>query len=398
MEFCENCIAFVSHVKEKYKGRDDIFYREKQWPPRNSNKLISLEVVERKTVTYCGTDQQDVNRTPLPYQEILSAGKEPVKRVLVNGGAGIGKTTLCTSISGDWASGHLFQEFQLLLLLPLRHRRVCSAKSLCDLIMLMHPDKDVCESVVKHLTKTGGRNVLIIGDGWDEIGESERQEESFLFQLLFNILSFASIIITSRPSASAQFHEYDNLIHRYVEVAGFTKENIEAFIHSEFAGEEEKATVLLKELENNPLIESVCSIPLNCVIICHLWKYGRQSLPTTMTELYTKIILSFMYRNLRKLDLYKGMKSLNNFNSIPEGLQKSWWLLCKFAFQTILKNQLVYSQEELAAYFPPDSAFDESILFLACYNALNQFLKQNTEYPSILSTSLFKSTLLHCIL
>ena len=50
-------------------------------------------------------------------------GKKPVRKVLVEGDAGIGKTTLCTSVSEDWANGKLFQQFELLLLLPLRQKK-----------------------------------------------------------------------------------------------------------------------------------------------------------------------------------------------------------------------------------------------------------------------------------
>ena len=48
-------------------------------------------------------------------------------------------------------------------------------------------------------------------------------------------------------------------------------------------------------------------------------------------------------------------KILANFNSFPNKLQQSWWLLCKFAFQTLLKNQIVFSEEELTQFFPDES-------------------------------------------
>ena len=150
---------------------------------------------------------------------------------------------------------------------------------------------------------------------------------------------------------------------------GFSKEHIVEFIHSEFATDhdQDKASRLIEQLENNPLVESVCSVPLNCAIICHLWRTLEETLPTTMTELYTKIILNLVLRNIRKVDSYKSVLNLSKFDSLPADLQQSWWLLCDFAYQALQKDQLVFSQEELEAFFPEGLALDGRIL---CFGLL----------------------------
>ena len=216
-------------------------------------------------------------------------------------------------------------------------------------------------TIASYLEEEEGESVLIIADGWDELSESERQEGSFLYQLLFQMFPFISVIVTSRPSASASLHRL-SCIDQFVEVRGFSKEHIIEYIHSEFASDQEKAGRLLEQLENNPLVESVCSVPLNCAIVCHLWRTLEEALPTTMTDLYKKIILNFILRNIRKLHLYKHANILANFDSLPEGLKYSWWRLCAFAFKTLIKNQIVFSQEELTEFFSNDFPLDEKIL------------------------------------
>ena len=306
--------TFVTSIKKKYRER--LINREKKWPRCKSKKLIRLELVEKKETIYPvgklildKKENKDVKRTPLAYDDIFNveSGNNSVRRILISGGAGIGKTTLCTSVSEDWANGKLFQQFELLLLLPLCHKKVSSAGSLCELLKLLHPNKDVCESVVSYLEDNDRENVLIIADGWDELSESDRQEGSFLHYLLTTEFPLASVIITSRPTASAALHDF---MDRFVEVLGFNKDNIEEFIQCEFASEHDKGDCLLKELESNPLVDSVCSVPLNCAIVCHLWRVLGEALPTTMTELYTKIILNFSLRNLRKVDSYKNFSQL----------------------------------------------------------------------------------------
>ena len=365
---------FITSIKEKYRER--LINREEQWPPCHSDKLVRLELVERKkgegysanTQRGQSREDKDVKRTPLPYSNLfkVESGKRPVRKVLVEGDAGIGKTTLSISVSEDWANGKLFQQFELVLHLPLRMKVVASAGSLPELLKLLHSSPRVCESVARYLEEEEGKSVLIIADGWDELSESERQRGSFLYQLLFESFPFISVVVTSRPSASAPFHRH-SCIDRFVEIQGFSKENIKAYIESEFPSDQGKAISLLGQLENNPLVESVCSVPLNCTIVCHLWRTLEEALPTTMTELYTKIILNVVLRNIQKAGAHKHILTLSKFDALPSGLQESWWLLCKFAYQALKKYQIVFSQEELTEFFPQGLELSEKIL---CFGLL----------------------------
>ena len=360
---------FVPSIKKKYKDR--LINREKQWPPCHSNKLVKLELVEREKGEGSSANTQrgrEDKRTPLAYCKLFKekSGKKAVRKVLVEGDAGIGKTTLSTSISEDWSRDKLFKEYELLLLLPLRHKKVASAGSLSELLQLLHPDEDVRKSVASYLTKGEGEKVVIIADGWDEVSESNRQEESFLYQLLFETFPLMSVLVTSRPSASGPLHRRP-CIDRFVEIKGFCKEDIKEYIKSEFPSDEKKAGDLLEQLESNPLVESVCSVPLNCAIVCHLWRCLEETLPSTMTQLYTKIILNVMFRNIQKNDAFKNILSLSNFNALPKELQQPFWRLCEFAFQMLKKNQIVFSQEELVEFLPQGLALDDTIL---CFGLL----------------------------
>ena len=196
----------------------------------------------------------------------MESGKKPVRKVLVEGDAGIGKTTLCISVSEDWAEEEIFQQFELVLHLPLRMKEVASACSLTELLKLFHSSSKLCDSLASNLEEEEGKSVLMIADGWDELSESKRQEGSFLYQLFFQRFPFMSVVVTSRPSASAPLHELP-CIDRFVEVRGFSKEHIGKYIQSEFESDQEKAGRLIEQLEDNPLVESVCSVPLNCAIV-----------------------------------------------------------------------------------------------------------------------------------
>ena len=360
---------FVPSIKKKYKDR--LINREKQWPPCHSNKLVKLELVEREKGEGSSANTQrgrEDKRTPLAYGDLFNekSGEKAVRKVLVEGDAGIGKTTLSTSISEDWSRDKLFIGYELLLLLPLRHKKVASAGSLPELLQLLHPSSGVCESVARYLEEGEGENVVIIADGWDEVSESNRQEGSFFYQLLFETFPLMSVVVTSRPSASGPLHGLP-CIDRFVEIKGFSKEDIKEYIKSEFPSNEKKAGDLLEQLESNPLVESVCSVPLNCAIVCHLWRCLEETLPSTMTQLYTKIILNVSLRNIQKKNAFKNIQSLSNFNALPKDLQQPFWRLCEFAFQMLKKNQIVFSQEELVEFLPQGLALDDKIL---CFGLL----------------------------
>ena len=341
---------FVTSIKEKYKGR--FINQEKQWLIRHSSKLVRLQLMNTKKVNGSSTStrrEEDGKSTPLAYCDLFKpeSGKvEPVNKVLVKGGAGIGKTTLSVSLSEDWACGKLFQEFELLLLLPLRHEKVARAGSLPELLKLFHPSPRVCESVANYLEDEEGKNVLVIADGWDELSESQRSEDSFLYQLLFVDFPLMSVVVTSRPSASTPLHNLA-CVNRFVEIKGFGEDDIKEYVWSEFATDQEKAQRLIEQLEDNPLIESVCCIPLNCAIVCHLWHTLKGDLPSTMTQLYEKIILHFVCHNLRKLPAYGPTFGMESFDDLPESLKESWCNLCEFAFKALEKDQIVFSKKEL---------------------------------------------------
>jgi Ran GTPase-activating protein (RanGAP) involved in mRNA processing and transport len=375
---------FITSIKKKY--RDRLTYKEDRWPPRHSSKLIRLELIEKKKkvgpncneyqpLSLEEREDKDVitKRTPLAYHDVfkVESGKKTVRKVLVEGDAGIGKTTLCVAISEDWANGKLFQQFKLLLLLPLCHPKVSKARSLSELLKLLHSNKSVCKSVVNYLQEEEGENVLIIADGWDELDTSQQHTGSFLYEVLLTELPFASVLITSRPSASDPLRKH---MDRFIDMLGFNKKSIKKFIIAEFANQQ-KSTGLSKQLESNPLLESVCSVPLNCVIVCHLWRTLEEALPTTMTELYRKIILNFILRNIRKTDTYHDIKLLTDFDSLPNDLKQSWWQLCEFSFQALIKSQIIFSQEDLGEFFSREVSVDESLLFFGLLQPVETILE-----------------------
>ena len=216
---------------------------------------------------------------------------------------------------------------------------------------MLHSSQTLCTTVAESLEENEGKNILIIADGWDELSEAMQSEGSFLYELLFeDLLPFASVMVTSRPSASAKFHTLP-CIDRFIEVTGFNKENITDYIESEFPNDWGKAARLREQIHQNTFVESMCIVPLNCAIVCHLWRTLEEELPRTMTELYTKIICNIILRSIRK-NGFENMMSLPSLDALPNELKPSWQLLCQLAFQAIERDQIVFTQQELDNLLP----------------------------------------------
>ena len=359
---------FIKSIQRKYKKKL-ISEEECRWPPIEGEKLINLQLVETdKAEGYHGEsflahtksksnrDDSDIKvkikRSPISQGKLFKTEKKkPVRKLLIEGNAGMGKTTLCTMLAEGWADGKILTQFDCVILLPLRKKSVSTATNLPELIKLLHIDSDICQLVSKELTKKDGEGFLFIADGWDELDSATRKEGSFLYDLLIgDALQESAILLTSRPSASASIRSHAS-VDRLVEVVGFNEENIEQYIKSNFGNCPESGSALIEQLENNPVIQNVCSVPLNCAIVCHLWS-RHNDLPTTLTKLYSRMIRNVILRNIRKKFPELCPSALHNFDSIPDQLKTTFWLTCKFAYECLAMNQIVFSEDDLKKTFP----------------------------------------------
>ena len=336
--------TFVTSVKEKYCG-DLTTCDMWLYPHQRPSCLVPLQLA----VTEHGGQHDNV----IAHCNLFKGKHETerIKRVLIEGGAGMGKTSFCVSISQKWAGGELFDEYKLLLRLPLCQKVVASASSLSKLLQAVG-GTTCCSSelTVSHIIENDGQGLLIVADGWDKLDHSIRQEGSFLYKLLFgNLLHHASVIVTARKSACAPLHKGT----RCVQLLGFKKSSINDYVHfMENQVDEE----LLKEIEHNPLLKSVCSVPLVCSTVCTLWHMLGVKFPSSMTELCNKMIFSIVQHNLLTTESYRDTPSLTGVDQLPDSLKDAWWYMCQIAFVSIV-HESEKSFPELHSFISRIDAF-----------------------------------------
>ena len=111
----------------------------------------------------------------------------------------------------------------------------------------------------------------------------------------------------------------------------------------EFAGDQHhsaNADGLLKQIDDNPVLLRMCSVPITCTKVCQLWHTSEKAFPSRITELCTKIILSILNYKCHEMGILRSISSMTDIDNLPEHIQESWWRLCRLAFLMIEESKI----------------------------------------------------------
>ena len=142
--------------------------------------------------------------------------------VLIEGAPGIGKTVLAKEIAYQWANNELLTSKKLLLLIFLRECHQKPLKSIDDLVQHVFKSSEMTAHLTNYLSRTDGEDAVIVFDGYDELSDKNRNGSIILDIIGRKTLTKICLVITSRPTASANLH--GSVDHR-VEIVGFTEED-----------------------------------------------------------------------------------------------------------------------------------------------------------------------------
>ena len=284
----------------------------------------------------------------IDIQDVLKHNDDnsPIK-VVVDGPPGVGKTTLCHKLCNMWAKNELKKcSFDHVFLLPLRDDRVSSAENISDLVSLFHSSKKLCENVSDQIMERNGRGLLLILDGWDEFGERESTDRSFILDIIQRkVLQSCSIMITSRTYASSSLLKITNV--RHIEVLGFEKEEIVSFIEKNLP--HDKAKQLKKELKVRGDVLTLCYIPFVCSMLLTVYCHCDYILPNTLTELYKEFVLYYMKRSMEKKGLDPEMiESFSDLTKPKHDVQKrAFDELCFCAYSNLKTQSNTFTRDQI---------------------------------------------------
>ena len=261
--------------------------------------------------------------------------------ILIEGAPGIGKTVLAKEIAYQWAKNELLTSKKFLLLVFLRECHQKTMMSIEDLIQFVFRNSEVTLCVTKYLTKTEGKDTVIIFDGFDELSEENRKRSIIVD--IFNriVLSKCCLVVTSRPTASSILHES---VDRRVEIVGFTEEDRLEYIQTALENHDEQVEALQYYLQSNPTINALCYIPLNMTILLCLVEDAINRLPKTQTEMYKRFIETTIIRYIKK---FENRNIIINIAELPHPYDKLLKELARLAYKALKTDKIVFTLSEI---------------------------------------------------
>ncbi len=360
--------VLLNHKLSSYRDYLQSRYRAKlststtQWPPVPTNKVIQLAMIQKEEIQRGRIDDEIVRLTitgkiddillrksPVDLMNIFSEIGDRRKFVLIEGAPGSGKSTLALHICQEWAEGKLFQEFDISILVRLRDPLVREAKTIAGILPCIDTAvANQTEAIIKSLY---GKGVLWVLDGWDEL-PSDLPRDSVINKIIRpdisqkEVLHDCAVIVTSRPSSSAELHP---LVSSRVEVLGFTPHQLKQYFTECLKGDSQAVQTLQDRIQENPVVEGSCYLPLNASIVVNCFLSDNHSLPTSNHGIFTSVVQSSLKRYLQdKLGKTTPVGDITSPDSLPSEIRTQTIQMCQLAYHGIEENKATFTDTDLA--------------------------------------------------
>ncbi|XP_070683922.1 protein NLRC3-like [Pempheris klunzingeri] len=324
------------------------------------HEVRQIEAVVKPSGTETSIKPSDMFKPP-------SGRYKPIRTVLTNGIAGIGKTFLVQKFVLDWTEGRANQDVHLIFAFTFRQLNLWKGEkfSLAELIHeCITETRGIKEEALNYiftsLQSSGNTNydksefkLLFVLDGLDEsrlqLDCSTNKTQAVKFDvtkstsvdvLLSNLikrrlLPSARLWITTRPAAASQIHS--DFVDVMTEVRGFTDPQKEEYFRKRFT-DEEKADRIISHIKTSRSLHIMCHIPVFCWITATVLEdllktRAGGELPKTLTEMYAEFLVF-------QIDQTKDKYG-------PEKCSQYVKSLAKLCFHQLEEGNLIFYEKDL---------------------------------------------------
>ena len=312
-----------------------------------SSKYITLTLLKvdekgKTTSTECRKGDS------VTLSEALNVQREKRKVILIKGDPGMGKSTLAINICKCWAEGSLLQDYNAVILLPLRDPEIQAAKSIADILLM--PDESLRAEIATEIISQFGENICFILEGYDELPQQLLTNNFTLFAKLKEKLPKCMLVYTSRPEGCSRIEDSAS---RIIEIEGFEIASVDEYISSSFqsvSNGKELAAKLKLQLQRHPIMKETLHVPINVAIVCLIF-YHFSTLPETLTQLYTLLCLHLILRHIITRTANVGqVNMLRSLDNLPPDVSEQYSQLCSLAFKGIKNEKIIFSSKELVDF------------------------------------------------
>ena len=355
-----------------------------------------------------------VSGTPVKHCEEIFIGtaddEHSPKRILLTGKAGIGKTLFCQKLVRDWADDKLFQSqshFKFVYLLTFRQLNLLendqlSLQELLNCSTVLDDNSNIDESLFEYIVNHP-EEVLIIIDGYDEYsqqdyitGESAKRYQNTAKEKIpvaalcsklikGKLLRDSVVMITSRPDESDKMGgvRFD----RYVEIAGFSPDQVQEFIKKYFRENDIMKKTVLDHVMKNENLVSFGHVPMLCFLMCFCMEYALETsksnddLPVSTTDIYSEAVNIFELKH-NAVSEYRTKEIPEKFNT-SHLLERTLDKLSELAAELLLQKKPIFEERDIKGRFRVEEIqnLKESGL-LHCGPPFRKSLLETTKYLS----------------
>lgn len=268
---------------------------------READDSVSFSVLDRQKVKTPKKTCQ-VNLSKIFDAQKNKGGKQP-RRILIQGRAGVGKTTLCKKMVHDFYTPETelhfswTRLFDRLLWVPLRNLKLGNTRDTPGYNLeklLLHEffsrptsEPEFARELSESMTAVANRTLFLL-DGLDEILH-DLSSSGDMYAFVQELLNQENVIITSRPSAAGLSRGVGSP-DLELETVGFYPDQVDEYVRMAFT-DTHKFEQVRNFLQQHWLIQGLVRIPIQLDALCYTWNDRLETVPDTMTSMYELIEL-----------------------------------------------------------------------------------------------------------
>ncbi|XP_051798254.1 NLR family CARD domain-containing protein 3-like [Acanthochromis polyacanthus] len=316
----------------------------------DEHEVRQIEAASRKA---------DRAETIIRAEDILkgSLGRDgPIRTVMTQGVAGIGKTVLTQKLTLDWAEDKSNQDIHFMFPLTFRELNVVKERKFSLVELVYH---FFSETKAAGICSFEDVQVVLIFDGLDEcrlpldfhnnevltdVRESTSVDVLLTNLIRGNLLPSARLWITTRPAAANQIPP--DCVDMVTEVRGFTDPQKEEYFRKRFR-DKRKANSIISHMKKSRSLYIMCHIPVFCWITGTVLEELLRTreggdLPRTLTEMFIHHLV--VQAKVKKVKYDGGAETDPYWSPDSRRMIES---LGKLAFNQLQRGNLIFYECDL---------------------------------------------------